>query len=175
MCDKEDKDVIETALREANEEVGIKRDQLTILAQLCPVTASTNVIITPVLAFFNDEDFEPVLNKDEVDMIFELPTDRFIASEGHESKSVKFKGNDEYYVHSFEDHVGNEVIKTWGATANICMVVSTMLHSRAPNFVVDPKFEFKNNNVNEYMEFNFLRNVERIRQVDEARQKRSNK
>ena len=73
-------------------------------------------------------------------------------------------------MHSFEDTLSENnnglVVKTWGITAMICIAVSTMMHSRAPRFMVDPKFEFRNDNVNEYLEFNVLTNVERIRSVN---------
>jgi len=175
MCDGTDKDEVATAIREANEEAGMRGQDLTILAQLCPLITSNSVLITPVVAFFDNEQFTPSLNKDEVDMVFELPTDRFIKSEGHETKSVKLKGGtDEYFVHKFRDNVvmgGQEatVVETWGVTAMICIAVSTMLHSRAPSFSVDPKFEFRNDNVNEYLEFNLLANMERIRTAKKPR------
>jgi len=168
MCDDNDKDEVATALREAKEEAGIRTEDLHVIAQLCPLITSDSVLITPIVAFFDNEQFTPLINKTEVDMVFELPTDRFIKPDGHEVKSVKLKTNDdEYFVHRFKDNVssGQEatVVETWGVTALICMAVSTMLHSRAPGFIVDPKFEFKNDNVNEYLEFNVLTNIERIR------------
>lgn len=165
MCDKSDQNETETALREAEEEIGLKRDQLHVLAQLCPLITSTGVLVTPVVAYFDHMEFEPKINKDEVEMIFELPTQRFITNNDHSVKSVELKNNDEYFLHSFHDKVNDEIIKTWGVTALIGIVVSTILARRAPNFIVDPKFGYRNDNVNDYLDFNVLKNVERIKNV----------
>ena len=172
MSDPSDKNATETALREANEEAGFKLNDLSVLAQLSPLITSNNVIITPVLAFYDQGEFEPDLAKDEVDMIFDLPTDRFINSTDHNVKTVKMKDNDEYSLHYFKDKVNKDtIVETWGMTALISIIVSTMLHSRAPGFLVDPKFDFKNDNINEYLEWNLLRNVERIKSVNNRRKK----
>lgn len=166
MMDRQDKNATETALREAREEIGLQKEHLTVLGQLSPIITSNGTIITPVVAFYDHEAFEPQLNRNEVDFIFDLPTDRFISSHKHETKSVKVKrsqADDEYYIHWFQDEVPSRgLVETWGATALICLAVSSMLHSRAPVFRVDPKFDFKNDNINEYFEWNMLTNVQRI-------------
>ena len=165
MVDGQDKNATETALREAREEIGLEAEHLTILGQLSPIITAGGVLMTPVLAFYDHEAFQPKLNKNEVDFIFDLPTDRFINSHNHEAKAVKLRNNDEFYVHWFQDEIQGRVIKTWGATALICIAVSSMLHSRAPTFQVDPKFEYTKDNINEYFDWNLLANVQRIKNV----------
>ena len=166
--ERTDQNMAATALREANEEIGIRPEHVTLLGQLSPLITSNNILITPVLAHLH-AGFEPVLNKDEVETVFELPTDRFIVDIDHQVKSVKLTGDDEYFVHTFNDSVNNRIMKTWGITALICMLVSTMLHSRAPSFRVDPIFDVRNDNVNEYLEFNLLKNIQRIDAVNKRK------
>lgn len=50
MHDPRDADLLATALRESEEEVGLARDTVEILATLPPVDTSTGYLITPFLA-----------------------------------------------------------------------------------------------------------------------------
>ena len=60
-------------------------------------------------------------------------------------------------------------IQTWGVTALICILVSSILHSRAPNFQVDPHFEFDKDKINEYLKFNINKNMERIENYEKKK------
>ena len=169
MCEAEDKNELATALREANEEIGINQDHVAYIAQLYPLVTSNRTLVTPVITFFDDTDYEPVINKDEVELVFKIPTNRFILSENHKHKSFKIGNNDEYYVHYFKDMINGVEIQTWGVTALICILVSSILHSRAPNFQVDPHFEFDKDKINEYLKFNINKNMERIENYEKKK------
>jgi coenzyme A diphosphatase NUDT7 len=149
--DPNDKSAMETAYREANEEINIKPLQLTLLAQLCPLLTSNVILINPIISYFDKCNYKPILNKTEVEMIFELPTERFLNREGHHHKIIK-NGNSEYYIHYFDDIIDEKKITTWGATAFLSIIVSSILHSRTPEFSVDPQIELTNNNIDKYLE-----------------------
>ena len=151
MCDSNDKNEIETAFREAKEEIGIEPKDLSFVAQMAPLVSKNRTLITPIVCYFNKDDYSPVLNSDEVEFIFDLPTERFISDFDHEHRSLKSKDY-EYYVHYFKDNIDSRKITTWGITAVISVVVSSILHSRAPSFPMDPSFKLKNDNINEFME-----------------------
>ena len=146
---------VETAYREANEEVGIKPEQLTFLGQLCPILTTRAMLITPVLAYFDKSEFEPKLSRGEVDLIFELATDRFLSEQGYRGELVKANKNDEFCLHYFEDQVDGQHVTTWGFTAFLAIVASNIIHSRLPAFSVDPKMEMNNDNVHDYLD-NYL-------------------
>jgi 8-oxo-dGTP pyrophosphatase MutT (NUDIX family) len=153
--DPNDKSAMETAYREANEEINIEPMQLTFLAQLCPILTSNGILINPIISYFDKCNYKPILNKNEVDMIFELPTERFLSKEGHHHKLFK-NGKSEYYIHYFEDIINEKKITTWGATALLSIIISSILHSRIPEFSVDPQMELTNNNIDKYLEYYLL-------------------
>ena len=150
-----DKNVVETAYREAKEEVNIDSERLTLLAQMHPLI-TTNVgndsfLLYPIVVYFDNEQFSPVLNKHEVDKIYELPTDRFLKCLNHEISHVELK-NDEYYLHYFNDIIDQEEITVWGITALISIIVSTVLHKQSPSFSIDPLINIDPNNVHQFFD-----------------------
>lgn len=159
MRDPTDANDVETALREAEEEIGIQSDQVTILAQLCPILTTRGNLITPVVAHFNDAMFTPDLSKHEVDFVFELPTDRFIINERYKSEGFK-RGKDLFTVHYFEDLIAGKQVTTWGATALMCIIISSVLHSRIPQFEVDKQDPLTNDNIYDFLD-NYLKKATR--------------
>ncbi|RNA05662.1 peroxisomal coenzyme A diphosphatase NUDT7 isoform X2 [Brachionus plicatilis] len=155
MRDSTDANDAETALREAKEEIGIEPDQVTFLAQLCPILTTRGNLITPIVAYFNDMMFMPDLSKHEVDFVFELPTDRFIKNERYKSESFK-RNKDVFTVHYFEDVVNGKQVTTWGATALMCTFISSVLHSRIPQFELDQQDPLTNENIYDFLD-NYLK------------------
>ncbi len=71
--DPTDRDVVATALRELDEEVGIGREQVEVLGVLHEVPAITGVGVTPVIGFIGDVDVDRlVLSRAEIDVAFAL-------------------------------------------------------------------------------------------------------
>ena len=156
--DQSDLDDSETALREAKEEANIDSNQLTILAQLCPIITFNQTLVTPIVAFFDKRNFNPVLCADEVEMIFEMPTERFLNKANHKMSSIKNE-NGEYFMHYFKDNINGKSVTTWGFTAFLCAAISSCIHGKSPDFELDLNFKDKPNeqNLNEYFE-KFLSN-----------------
>lgn len=74
--DETDKNEIETALREAEEEIGLRKEEVTIIAILPPAYITKDNAVTPVVSLVSS-DFVPIPNLDEVKDVFMLPLLRF--------------------------------------------------------------------------------------------------
>lgn len=140
MRDETDENEIKTAYREAYEEIGISENQLSLIAQIYPITTSNGVLVTPVVAYYEDQDFIPVINQNEVDFIFKIPTKRFLSNENHHVKRLQ-----KFYVHSFFDKFDNRTLNVWGFTAMVCICTSSIIHQQNPEFDIDPieKYSFE--------------------------------
>lgn len=130
-CKEEgDPDLLATALRETEEEIGIKRDQWRIIGSLDPTaTRTTPYIIYPYVAhLLRPSEFEP--NPEEVERIFTVPLNFIL--EHFPSKEVNFMYKEKVYNTLFVEYHG-EII--WGATArildNLCHYLNVYLKGRS--------------------------------------------
>jgi nudix motif 8 len=77
--DPDDIDVVDTALRELHEEVGIARDRVRVLGQLHEVMAITGVGVTPVVGFVGALRVEELqMSAAEIDVGFTLRLDQLV-------------------------------------------------------------------------------------------------
>jgi 8-oxo-dGTP pyrophosphatase MutT (NUDIX family) len=109
-----DKDVIQTALREANEETGIDPEEVSIIGSLTTLFIPvSNMIVTPVTAWM---DKKPVFNwlSDEVVFLIDADLKRLLDPSIVKTKPFYIRGEmlDIKYF-DYEDHT------IWGATAMI--------------------------------------------------------
>ncbi|WP_316860328.1 CoA pyrophosphatase [uncultured Cohaesibacter sp.] len=111
--DEGDENAIAAALREAQEEIGLKPEFVDVFGQLRPYVSATGYRIFPVLGAVRDG-FELVANPCEVENIFEVPL-RFLMDPGnHQRKVGEWRGKRrEYFAMPYEDHY------IWGVTAGI--------------------------------------------------------
>ncbi len=108
-----DKNAIDTALRETEEEVGIPRSMIEVVGQLEPYRTGTGFRISPVVGFV-DPDYTLQIDKFEVAEVFEVPLDFVFDPANHERRSAVFKNVERhYYVLPYEDR------NIWGATAGM--------------------------------------------------------
>ncbi len=70
--DKGDRSLLHTALRETEEELGIKASQITTLGQLPRVKSQSNFCVTPYIATLTPP-LHVIPNPDEVAHVFEVP------------------------------------------------------------------------------------------------------
>ena len=70
--DAEDPDLITTALREAEEEIGLSRAAVEVLGEGDDLVTGTGFVITPVVAWIHAP-FTPLLNPHEVSRLFSAP------------------------------------------------------------------------------------------------------
>jgi 8-oxo-dGTP pyrophosphatase MutT (NUDIX family) len=113
--DVTDPSLTDTALREAEEEIGLKRNDVRVLGQLDDMaTAGTHYVISPIVGVF-PHPYELKVDNFETDEIIHVPLlhllDKRRLREG--TALVDGKAIDSYFYHCDN----NKVI--WGATARI--------------------------------------------------------
>jgi 8-oxo-dGTP pyrophosphatase MutT (NUDIX family) len=103
---------VETALREAEEEIGLQRQQVVEIAGFLDLYQTvTGFLVTPVVGLVTPP-FELRLDAFEVAEAFEVPLEFILDPRHHEHRSMLYKGQQRrYYVIPYEDRF------IWGATA----------------------------------------------------------
>ena len=112
--EQEDSDVIQTALREAYEEIGVDPSKVNIIGILTPLFIPvSNIIVTPVAGWLNEK---PLYNikSDEVVFLFEADLKKLLDPSLVKSKPFEIRG--EKVEIKYYDYNGNSI---WGATAMI--------------------------------------------------------
>lgn len=108
-----DIDVVHTALREAEEEIGLSRTLVEPLGFLDGYRTGTGFLVTPVVALVKP-DFVLALDANEVASAFEVPL-AFLMDEGnHKRHSRPWRGRERHY---YAMPFGERYI--WGATAGM--------------------------------------------------------
>lgn len=117
----QDKDLLNTALRETEEEVGVPMSKVTVLKQLTEMyIPPSNFIVHPYLGFTEiNPDF--VIQEDEVESIIEVDLNHFLDDSIIISKKLTTSYAVEIDVPAF--HLNGHVV--WGATA---MILSEVRH-----------------------------------------------
>ncbi|MEM6985187.1 MAG: CoA pyrophosphatase [Pseudomonadota bacterium] len=115
-----DRNLTDTALREAEEEIGLPREKLSVIAQLPDSDTSTGFVVTPVVAILRSE-FEPVLQKAEVARLFSMPLDWLRNPDNHWSRLWRNRP-----VVYFKDYDGENL---WGATARMTITLVDSIES----------------------------------------------
>lgn len=111
--EKTDKDLVDTALREANEEIGIDRDQVEIIGQLTEIFIPPSQFwVQPILGMVHARP-EFVPDPSEVQQVIEAPLPEFLDPRNIELKKVSVGKNMKIDAPSYQIQ-GHTV---WGATA----------------------------------------------------------
>ncbi|MGL4438662.1 MAG: CoA pyrophosphatase [Bosea sp. (in: a-proteobacteria)] len=111
--DEGDTSAVETALREAEEEIGLARAHVTPLGFLDAYLTGTGYRIVPVVAAV-DPAFVLSINRGEVDEVFETPLSFLMDPANHQRHGREWKG---VYRSYYAMPYGERYI--WGATAGI--------------------------------------------------------
>lgn len=120
--DPEDIDLRATALREAQEEIGLDPSAVEIVGELddCP-TFVTNYVITPVVGIIPDR-YPFVPSAREIETLIEAPLDEFLVP-GALRTEDKVRNGETYQMLFYS--VGGHVV--WGATARILTQLLSLL------------------------------------------------
>ncbi|GAB4240361.1 MAG: hypothetical protein Kow0032_27970 [Methyloligellaceae bacterium] len=102
-----------TALREAQEEVGLPPDHVELLGFLESYQTSTGYRVAPAVGIVTPG-FEAVPDAREVEEVFEVPLRFLMSAENHELHSRPWRGSRRYY---YAMPYGERYI--WGATAGM--------------------------------------------------------
>ncbi len=109
----DDASVIDAALRETEEEVGLARSHVEILGALDAYETGTGFRIQPIVGLVS-EGFDLKVDPDEVAEVFEVPLKFLMDSRNHQTRSGVWQGVERRY---YEIPYGRHYI--WGATAGI--------------------------------------------------------
>jgi 8-oxo-dGTP pyrophosphatase MutT (NUDIX family) len=111
--DPEDENPIAAALREAEEELALPREQVAILGEADVYTSGSGYHITPVVGVIAP-DLPLVANPDEVEDWFEVPLHFLIDPANLERRQAMWQGQNRHYYDM--DWNGRRI---WGVTAGI--------------------------------------------------------
>ncbi len=107
----EDKSLIDTALREAFEEIGLAPDAVCVAGQLPPYETISGFQVTPIIAIVSSAQVYQ-MDKNEVAEIFQVPLQHFLTTNDHHV-FVAHKSGRQHNVHFLPYKHYN----IWGATA----------------------------------------------------------
>lgn len=116
-----DKDSIDTALRETQEEVGLPRDYVEVIGRLDTYITGTGFEVTPVVGLVRAP-YPAKPDPFEVAEIFEVPLDFVIDPLNHERHSRDVQGRSRsFYVVPYQNRY------IWGATAGMLVNLAEVL------------------------------------------------
>ena len=108
-----DLDEVAAALREAEEEVGVRAAEIDVLGKGSPYVTGSRYRITPVVGLL-PSDFEARPNPKEVAAVFETPLEYLMNSQNHRLGEAMYRGALRQYYEM--PHNG---FRIWGVTAGI--------------------------------------------------------
>jgi 8-oxo-dGTP pyrophosphatase MutT (NUDIX family) len=110
-----------TALREAEEEIGLRPAAVEVLARLPDYRTRTGFRVTPVIGLLTPP-LELVPDPREVESVFEVPLAFLLDPRNRQRRTREFQGlTVGYYVFEYQDRV------IWGATAGMLVNLYRML------------------------------------------------
>jgi len=112
-AEPEDADIRATALREADEEIGLAPDEVEVVGRLDDIRTITEYAVTPFVARIPDREYRP--GDDEVASVVTLSVDDLTDADNYEYERRTHPHYGEMLVHYF--HVGDHTV--WGATGRI--------------------------------------------------------
>jgi len=117
----QDRSPVETALRETEEEISLRRGHIELLGCLPRYRTITGFEITPVVGLVTPP-FELALDAFEVAEVFEVPLSFLLDTTNHQRHSVDVQGvRREYYAMPYGDYF------IWGATAGMLVSLHRFL------------------------------------------------
>lgn len=124
-----------TALREANEEIGLEPSIVNIVTVLEPFLSKHLLRVVPVIGILSDKHlFKPVPNTDEVEAVFDAPLEMFLKDENRWSEEREWM-QEKFLIHYFDYETQGNKFVIWGLTAGILIRAASVVYERPPSFV----------------------------------------
>lgn len=121
-ADEIDQSPMDTALRETEEEVGIKPHQIDVVGTIGLYQTVTSFNVVPVVGFIQP-DYQLDIDTFEVAEVFEVPLEALDSPDKYQRESIFWEGEwREYWQLYYKDY------RIWGATAAMLYELSTRLH-----------------------------------------------
>ncbi|XP_068459419.1 peroxisomal coenzyme A diphosphatase NUDT7 [Clinocottus analis] len=138
--DPSDGDDVDTALREAEEEIGLSPAEVQVVCRLVPIINKSGLLVTPVVGFI-EESFCPRPNPAEVSAVFTVPLDFFTSDMNHVATHSAAGTMGMLHSFHFVDPDSGCHYHIWGLTAMFAILVAALALRRTPEFdvVFDPK------------------------------------
>jgi 8-oxo-dGTP pyrophosphatase MutT (NUDIX family) len=117
-----DNNLLHTALRETEEEIGITESKIQVIGNLPKFRTISRYEVTPYVSLVQD-DFDLVLDKNEVESVFEVPLIHLLDQKQHMIHWVK-RGEIQHpiYFITWQDKT------IWGATAAFVRLLSNHIY-----------------------------------------------
>ncbi len=128
--DPNDASSLDTALRETNEEIGLPKAKVEILGTLDQILSLHYYLVTPFVAVIPD-DFIPIPNSDEIQIVFRVPLTFFMTTGNHWAEEIETQFA-KVFVHHFEF----EGYDIWGLTAKLILRLLEIGLGHVPDFIV---------------------------------------
>jgi 8-oxo-dGTP pyrophosphatase MutT (NUDIX family) len=128
ICEARDASRVETALREAREEIGLPPETVEVLGLLDDTaTRATPFVITPVVGLVREP--PPAFRPDgrEIERVIEVPLDR-LRDPGIYRREIWERDGERQPVHFFDVSVEDVI---WGATARILRQLLDLIEDEA--------------------------------------------
>ncbi|MDI6753665.1 MAG: CoA pyrophosphatase [Thermodesulfobacteriota bacterium] len=139
--DQKDQDLLNTALREAQEEMGIKKEDVHLLGELDDfLTATTDFCISPFVAFI-PYPYPFKINPHEIEEVIEAPLLAFLDDDKFRQEVIVRNGEPfPVYFYQYQGHT------IWGATARILKQLLDLLPEEEKERIKrkDPEVRSKN-------------------------------
>jgi 8-oxo-dGTP pyrophosphatase MutT (NUDIX family) len=125
VVDEEDRELINTALREAHEEIGLKESDVQIIGVLDDILTITEFIVTPIVGLF-PYPYPFKISEVEISELIEVPL-TFLLAEDNLSQREILRGGQKEVVYAYQ--YGKHTI--WGATARILKQFLDLITSKS--------------------------------------------
>ncbi|XP_008290181.1 peroxisomal coenzyme A diphosphatase NUDT7 [Stegastes partitus] len=130
-----DRDDVDTALREAQEEIGLPPEDVQVVCTLFPIINKSGLLVTPVVGFI-EESFSPSPNPAEVSAVFTVPLDFFTSQKDHYAAHGAAGLVGPLHSFHFVDPDSGRQYHIWGLTAMLAILVAALALRKKPEFDV---------------------------------------
>jgi 8-oxo-dGTP pyrophosphatase MutT (NUDIX family) len=111
----DDLNLLDTALRESHEEIGLLPNQVEIVGPLSQLVSLHGIQVTPYVGLVDDDvDLHP--NPDELESIFKVPVNYMLNAEPKRRDRMTYKGM-ALSVPSYDYHYAGRDYEIWGLSA----------------------------------------------------------
>jgi 8-oxo-dGTP pyrophosphatase MutT (NUDIX family) len=125
VVDEEDRELIHTALREADEEIGLKESDVQIIGLLDDIVTITEFIVTPIVGLF-PYPYPFKVSEVEIAELIEVPLSHLLDESCFgEMEITRGGGKEIVYAYQYGKHI------IWGATARILKQFLGLITSEA--------------------------------------------